>query len=42
MMNGGHWFGMSGMGAYWLVPVLIAAVVIVVFLLAKRRSAGGS
>jgi len=39
MHNG--WFGMGGMGAYWLVPLLIVGVVIIAWLLVTRRSRDG-
>lgn len=40
-MHHGGWFGMDGMGSYWLIPVLIVVIVIVAVLLARRRSGDG-
>ncbi len=42
MMQGG-WFGMSGGGLYWLFPVLIVVlvVVLVAWLFGKRASRDG-
>lgn len=39
-MHDGSWFGMGGMGLYWLLPVLIVAVGMATWMLARRRSGG--
>lgn len=41
MMHPGEWFGMGGMGLYWSVPVLILVVVMVAWMLFRRRAGGG-
>lgn len=41
-MHDGGWFGMGGMGSYWIVPVLIVILVAVVWLVARGRSRGGN
>lgn len=38
MMHDGGWFGMGGAGLYWLIPVLLVVLVILVWLVARRRS----
>lgn len=40
MMHDGGWFGMGGMGLYWLIPVLVVIVAALSWLLVKRRSRG--
>ena len=40
-MHDGGWFGMGGMGLYWLLPVLIVIVVLVAWTISRRRSGGG-
>ncbi|HVS16154.1 MAG TPA: hypothetical protein VMV46_19730 [Thermoanaerobaculia bacterium] len=40
MMHDGGWFGMSGMGLYWLLPVLIVVVVMAAWMLSRRRPGG--
>ena len=39
-MHDGGWFGMGGMGLYWLLPVLIGSVVLVAWMISRRRSGG--
>ena len=39
-MHDGGWMGMSGMSSYWLVPALIAVIVILGLALVRRRSRG--
>lgn len=41
MMHDGGWFGMGAMGSYWLIPVLVAVVVVLAWSLARRRSPNG-
>lgn len=37
-MHGGGWFGMGGMGGYWLIPALIVVIVVAAVFFARRRS----
>lgn len=37
-MHDGGWFGMGGMGSYWLIPVLVVVIVILAWAFARRRS----
>jgi hypothetical protein len=40
-MHDGGWFGMGGMGLYWLLPVLIVIGVLVAWAISRRRPGGG-
>jgi hypothetical protein len=40
-MHDGGWFGMGGMGLYWLLPVLIVIGVLVAWAISRRRTGGG-
>ncbi len=39
-MHDGGWFGMGGMGSYWLVPVLIVVLGILAWTIFARRRPG--
>jgi hypothetical protein len=39
-MHDGGWFGMGGMGSYWLVPALIVILVVSALLLVRRSRYG--
>jgi hypothetical protein len=40
-MHDEGWLGMGGTGLYWLVPALLALVVIAAWMPLRRRSDGG-
>jgi uncharacterized membrane protein len=40
-MHNGGWFGMSGMGSYWLIPALVVVLVVFAALMFRRRSRDG-